>query len=49
MEARQTAHTLIFVDEAGFIEMNCLAKMHVGNAHCVKSFEKVSSVLTDAC
>lgn len=29
--------------------MNYLAKMHVGNADCVKSFEKVASVLTDAC
>ncbi len=27
----------------------CLAKMHVGNADCMKSFEKVASVLTDAC
>ncbi len=28
---------------------NCLAKMRVGDADCMKSFEKVASVLTDAC
>lgn len=30
-------------------EINLLAKMHGGNADCVKSFEQVASVLIDAC
>lgn len=29
--------------------INCLAKMHVDNSDCMKSFEKVASVFTDAC
>ncbi len=28
-------------------EINCLAKMHVGNADCMKSFDNVTSVLTE--
>ncbi len=30
-------------------EINCLAEMHDGNAGCVKSFEHVTSVSTNAC
>ena len=29
-------------------EINCLAKMHVGNADCTQRFEKAASVLTNA-
>lgn len=29
-------------------EINCLTKMHVVDAYCIKSLEKAASVLTDA-
>jgi len=29
-------------------EINCLAKIHPGNADCMKSYENVASVLTNA-
>lgn len=35
--------------EFGLTEINCWAKMHVGNTDCMNSFEKVASVFTDAC
>lgn len=33
----------------GVLAVRCLAKRHVGNAHCVKSFENVVPVLSNAC
>lgn len=40
---------MCFVGKSFGDEINCLVEMHVCNADCVKSFEKVVSVLTNAC